>query len=180
MISVVGMGQELRGDDGLGPCVARRLQDMVGASESALVLDAGPAPENLTGVIRRFGPDLVILVDAAQMDEIPGRIHLFDFDDCTGLTASTHSLPPSVVAEYLSRQVGCDVMLLGIQPDETSIGSPLSEAARESIDQAATGLAETIALHSRSIQSGSNAPGRAPVGSRGSLRRSRRVIREGV
>jgi hydrogenase 3 maturation protease len=146
-ISVVGMGQDLRGDDGLGPCVARRLQDMLGTSDCVLVLDAGPAPENFTGAIREFGPELVILVDAAQMDEIPGRIHLLDQRDCIGLSASTHTLPPSIIAEYLAHEVGCEVALLGIQPHQTSIGSDLSDAVRLSVDRAALGIAETLAMH---------------------------------
>jgi hydrogenase 3 maturation protease len=147
MISVVGMGQDLRGDDGLGPCVARRLQEMLGVSDSVLVLDAGAAPENFTGAIREFGPELVILVDAAQMDEIPGRIHLLDQRDCVGLSASTHTLPPSILAEYLTHEVGCEVALLGIQPVQTAVGSGLSETVRLSVDRAASGIAETLAMH---------------------------------
>ena len=37
-------------------------------------MEAGPAPENFTGPLRRFRPDLVLLVDAAQMDAEPGTI----------------------------------------------------------------------------------------------------------
>lgn len=147
MIAVVGMGQDLRGDDAVGPCVARRLQEVLGQRDSVLVLDAGAAPENFTGALRRFGPDLVILVDAAQMDEIPGRIHLLDQRDCVGLSASTHTLPPSLLAEYLTHEVGCEVALLGIQPQHTSIDAPVSDAVRLSIDRAAVGIAETVIMH---------------------------------
>jgi hydrogenase 3 maturation protease len=146
-VSVVGMGQDLRGDDGLGPSVARRLRDTLCASNSLLVLDAGPAPENFTGAIRAFAPDLVILIDAAQMDEIAGRIHLLDRRDCVGLSASTHTLPPHVMADYLTQELGCEVTLLGIQPRQTAVDSQLSDAARQSIEQAASGIAETLVLH---------------------------------
>jgi hydrogenase 3 maturation protease len=145
-IAVVGMGQELRGDDGVGPRVARRLQDVLGVNDSVLVVDAGPAPENFTGALRRFGPDIVIVVDAAQMDEIPGRIHLLDQHDCVGLSVSTHTLPPSMLAEYLDHEVGCEVMLLGIQPSQTAIGSTFSAAVLTSIDRAASGIVEALVV----------------------------------
>jgi len=147
MVSVVGMGQPLRGDDAVGPAVACRLQDMLQTSASVLILDTGPVPENFTGSVRDFGPDLVILVDAAQMGEIPGQIHLLDHRACAGFGASTHTLPPSVLADYLAHEVGCEVALLGIQPQQMSVGSPLSEAVRQSVDRVASGIAETLVFH---------------------------------
>jgi hydrogenase 3 maturation protease len=138
------MGQTLRGDDALGPIVANELKELLTDSGSLLILDAGPAPENFTGKIRRFGPDVVMLVDAAQMDERAGEIRLLDQRACTGLSASTHTLPPSVIADYMSQEMGCEVALLGIQPLQTELGAPLSGPIRAAADRAVTGIVETL------------------------------------
>jgi len=146
-VAVVGMGQTLRGDDAVGPTVAGELERSLMESESVLILDTGPMPENFTGMIRSFGPDLVLLVDAAEMGEIGGKIHLLDYRDCTGLSASTHTLPPSVIADYMIQEMGCEVALLGVQPLQTDIGAPLSDPVRSAADQAVAGIVETFRIH---------------------------------
>lgn len=100
-----------------------------------LVIDAGPAPENHTGSLRRFQPDLVILVDAAQMGEPPGAIRWLRWQDTDGLSASTHTLPLHVLAQYLTVDLGCQVALLGIQPAGTCIGAPLSPTAHLAVER---------------------------------------------
>jgi hydrogenase 3 maturation protease len=141
------MGQTLRGDDAVGPTVAGELERSLMESESVLILDTGPMPENFTGTIRDFGPALVLLVDAADMGEIGGKIHLLDYRDCTGLSASTHTLPPSVIADYMIQEMGCEVALLGVQSLQTDIGAPLSDPVRSAVNQAVAGIVETFSVH---------------------------------
>jgi hydrogenase 3 maturation protease len=135
-IAVVGIGNELRGDDGAGVIIARHLQPL--ENDRLLVIDAGPAPENCTGPLRRFGPDLVLLVDAAQMDEAPGTICCVAWQDTTGFGASTHTLPPYVLAQFLQATLNCEIALLGIQPatlDYDRAFSPEVQAAIENVVQ---------------------------------------------
>lgn len=154
-VAVLGMGQPLRGDDAVGPIVARDLNRSLAGNESVLVADTGPAPENFTGPIRRFAPDLVLLIDAAQMDEPGGKIHFLDRRACSGLSASTHTLPPSVIAEYLGQEVGCEVALLGVQPDHTDLGSGLSDVVRSAANRVVAGVVETLHLHGITGRAGS-------------------------
>ena len=130
-MAVVGVGQELNGDDAAGVQVAQALsrRQRAGWSDasrpvpfSLLVIEGGHAPENCTGAIRRFAPDLVILVDAAEMGDPPGTIRWLDWHEAVGLDASTHSLPPSMVARYLAAELSCEVALIGIQVQDTSLG----------------------------------------------------------
>lgn len=146
-VAVVGMGQTLRGDDAVGPIVAGALQGSLPRSESVLIVDAGPAPENFTGKIRRFGPDLVLLIDAAELGEAAGRIRLLDHRVCTGISASTHTLPPSVIADYLIGELHCEIALLGIQPLHTDVGAPLSAPVRSAVDQAVAGIMAAFGEH---------------------------------
>ncbi len=135
-VALVGIGQELRGDDAVGVILARTLLDKLGAKGSPAegnstglplqVIDGGAAPENCTGALRRFRPDLVILIDAAQMDQAPGAVQWLDCEHLSGFSASTHTLPLDILAHYLQAELGCQVALLGIQPADTSFDVPLS------------------------------------------------------
>ena len=87
--AVVGIGQELRGDDALGIEIARRLKPLAEGRPDWLVIEAGPAPENFTGPLRRFAPQRIFLVDAALMDEQPGAIRQIDWR----FAASPSSVP---------------------------------------------------------------------------------------
>jgi hydrogenase 3 maturation protease len=126
-VAVLGIGHELQGDDAAGVLIARRLQSLLGSTEERLILCAGPAPENCTGALRRFEPDLVLMIDAAQMDEGPGTVQLISCQDVTGIGASTHTLPLHILAKYLTSELGCEITLLGIQPAFVEFGemSPL-------------------------------------------------------
>jgi hydrogenase 3 maturation protease len=150
-VAVVGIGHELRGDDAAGIGVARALQSLAAGHDRLLVIEAGPAPENCTGLLRRFGPDLVLLVDAAQMYEAAGTVHWLPWQDTAGLSASTHTLPPYILAGYLSAELGCEVALLGIQPTDTSVCAPLSPAVREAVDTVVQALAEALQLHEADV-----------------------------
>ena len=107
---------------------------------SLLVLDGGLAPENLTGAIRRFAPDLVLLVDAAEMGEPAGTVRWLSWQDTTGVSAATHALPPYMVAQFLVSELACEVALVGIQPQRTMFGASLSLPVRRAVQTVTRGL----------------------------------------
>jgi hydrogenase 3 maturation protease len=113
---------------------------------TVLVLDAGPAPENQTGPLRRFAPDLVILVDAARMQAAPGTIRWLPWEATVGLPGSTHTLPASLLARYLTAELGCAVALLGIQPLDMEIGHPMSPSVAQAVSEVVGGLAELFGI----------------------------------
>ena len=134
-IAIVGIGNEFNGDDAAGVILARTLLPRIPptAKQSVLILDAGPAPENITVDLRDFRPDLVILVDAAQMDAAPGTIAWLPWDSVSGMSAASHMLPLSMLARYLEMDFGCRVALLGIQPAANEWDTPLSPPVEEAI-----------------------------------------------
>ncbi len=140
-VAVVGFGHELRGDDAAGIAVARALGPQLTELSNVRVVDAGTAPENQTGPLRRFAPDLVILVDAALMGEPPGAIRWLDWRETGGLSASTHSLPPFMLSRFLAEDIGCEVALLGLQPAHNSFDAPLSAVMQGAVEEVVTALA---------------------------------------
>ena len=131
---LIGIGSDLRGDDSAGLMVARQLLKHPHA-ENLLIIEGGPAPENVTGQIRAFHPDNVILIDAAHMDEPPGTVQWIPLDSIDGMSASSHSLPLSMLASYLTAEIGCEVTVLGIQPVQNEIGFGLSSFVKSAVDE---------------------------------------------
>jgi hydrogenase 3 maturation protease len=147
-VAIVGMGHELRGDDAAGLAVARALQATLGGDERVLAIDAGPAPESQTGPLRRFRPDVVLFVDAAQMDESPGVIRWLPVHETSGLSASTHTYPLDVLATFLTGELACEVALIGIQPAEDNISAPLTPQVAEAVSAIVSVLAEECVARS--------------------------------
>lgn len=153
-IAIMGVGNELNGDDAVGVLVARKLktiqteiQNTKGVQPDALqvlILEAGAAPESFTGPLRRFDPDLVLMIDAAHLDEPPGSTAWFDWQETDGLSASTHTLPPSVLARFLTEELNCRMVLLGIQPEHLEFDRPVSTAAIEAVEQVVHLLADLL------------------------------------
>ncbi len=138
-LAVVGVGSEMHGDDAAGVLAARALMPL--GSDRLLVIDAGPAPENITGILRRFEPDFILLIDAADMGEAPGAVRWIEGQDAEGISGATHSLPLNMLARYLTEELGCEVTLLGIQPRTIS---PLTAAPSPEVRRAVEDIAEAI------------------------------------
>jgi hydrogenase 3 maturation protease len=143
-MAVVGIGHELCGDDAVGMRIASILNKLVDGNENLLAVEAGPAPENFTGTLRRFGPDLVLLVDAALMDAEPGTVRWLDWREASGMSASTHTLPLHMLAAFLTDDLGCEVALAGIQPEQTFVDASLTPRVRAAAEEVASFLAASI------------------------------------
>ncbi len=135
-MAVIGVGQALRGDDAAGMVVVQRLRP----AESVLVLEGGTAPENLTGALRSFAPQIVLLIDAAQLGLESGTVRWLDAQAIGGLSASTHSLPLSLLTLYLQEAFRCTVGLIAIQMGQNALDTPLSPSVAQAVESVAMGL----------------------------------------
>jgi hydrogenase maturation protease len=142
--AIVGVGHELRGDDAAGLLAARALTPVLAGQPNLLVLEGGPAPENLTGALRRFQPDIVLLLDAAQFDAPPGTVRWLDWRAAAGFGASTHAGSLNLVGQYLSAELDCQVALLGIQLGGDVLGAPLTPAVAAAVSALAHALGTII------------------------------------
>jgi len=142
-VALLGIGNELNGDDAAGVLAARRLKGLP-LPDSWLVIEAGVGPEAYTGVLRRFQPELVLLVDAAHMDEAPGTICVVDCAQASGFGGSTHTQPPSTLAEFLSADLGCRVLLVGIQPGHVDFDVPVTAAVLAAVEELAQVLSASV------------------------------------
>lgn len=133
-LAILGVGNELNGDDAAGLEVVRGLSRILSSQDNLLLLETGLAPENFTGVLRHFLPDLTLFVDALETDAPPGTIFWVGWHDLQGFSGSTHTLPLSIMATYLDHEIGCKVALLGIGAGSL-VTSDLTAPVRSSVDQ---------------------------------------------
>jgi hydrogenase 3 maturation protease len=151
-IVVMGVGNELNGDDAAGVLVVRQLNRklaQVDGIEHILVLEAGLAPENFTGVLRKFKPEIVLVVDAAWLGEKPGAAMLLDGHQLGGFGASTHIQPLATLTEFIEGEFGCAVRAIGIQLGHMDFGRPVSTAVQRACRRLANNLAEMLLNASR-------------------------------
>jgi hydrogenase 3 maturation protease len=122
------VGSDLRGDDVAGVLVARRLAAWAArtGSDRVAVYACGAAPENFTGEIVRFRPDLVVLVDAAHLGREPGAVEVIEAERVGGLSFSTHMLPVPIFLDYLHRTIGCRSLVIGIDIVQKDVLAPVS------------------------------------------------------
>jgi len=134
-VALVGVGNELNGDDAAGIWVARKLLADRTLPPHFLAIDGGSLPENASGPLRRFQPDLVIFVDAADLDEPAGVIKWLDGAKISGMSASSHTLPLPVLGKFLESELNCRVEYLGIQPLQINYLQEMSDCVNESVYQ---------------------------------------------
>jgi len=143
-IAVLGVGNELNGDDAAGVIALRILNQKELAAGQFLWIETGPSPENFTAPVIRFAPDWVIIIDAARLGYQPGQIAYFGMDEIVGASAFTHGLPLSMIGEYLVRQTNCQIGLLGIQVAQTGFGVPPTLAVTRAAERVGTFLSEVL------------------------------------
>jgi len=141
-VAVLGCGSPLRGDDAAGTEVALRLADLWGVNmrSRAQAFAGDVAPENLTGEIKDYAPDLLLVIDALDLNASPGEVSLVGVDGIGGVSFSTHMLPLNIVIDYLQQETGCEILLLGVQAAQLEFMSEMTHEVARAVDE----LTETL------------------------------------
>ncbi|MGB9176850.1 MAG: hydrogenase maturation protease [Methanoregula sp.] len=141
-LAIVGIGDEFIPSDRLGMYIAREIEQQ--HLSGVEVFLAGTVPESVTGPLRRYQPGHVLFLDAADTGARPGTIAVIEPERIHASLISTHILPLSVVMDYVERESGAGVTLLGIQPDLTGADKDLSEKDMAYLDRNLRRLSQII------------------------------------
>lgn len=149
-VTVVGIGNPLRGDDAVGCRISR---DLAAASRDGAfaprvgltIVDAEETPENFIGVVAAARPDVVLMVDAADFGAAPGASVLVEAEDMSTVRAVTHRTSLGITAAVIRRLTGADVLLLAVQPGALEWGEPLSPPVASAAGSVSTLLQEALA-----------------------------------
>jgi hydrogenase 3 maturation protease len=137
-VVLVGVGNPMRGDDGVGVKIIERLQEM--DLTGVMLLNTETVPEAFTGKVESYEPTHVLLLDAANFGGLPGETRLIDSKHIGGHAISTHSLPLNIFISYIEKSLGITVLLLGIQPKNITFGEEMTPELAE----ASIRIAETL------------------------------------
>ena len=124
---ILGVGNELKSDDGVGPFIIKNMMAENIESDRLLLINAETVPENFTGKIRKENPSHVIIVDACLMGCRPGDIKIVDKDDFTNIGISTHSMSLSYFVKYLEKDTDFKIIFVGIEPETMDWGANPTE-----------------------------------------------------
>lgn len=137
---ILGIGNTLKRDDGMGPKVVERIQGRI----KIPVIDCGEAPENHTNSIRLKKPDTIIMIDAVDMKAKPGSVKLLKPDSIKNETFTTHSVSLRTFADFIKNETGAKMLILAVQPALISFGTELSPEVAEVVSILEKGLLEVF------------------------------------
>ena len=124
-VAIIGLGNIIRGDDGLGP----KLIELLKARKvNASLFDCGTVPENYIFPILSTSCDTVILVDAADLGIEPGGVRVFGLEEIGNVSFSTHNPSPRLFTDLLKTgKENMNIFVVSVQPKSMALGEPLSE-----------------------------------------------------
>ncbi len=134
-IVVLGIGNEIKGDDAIGPVLAKRISTLYDKNNDVVVFDGGTVPENYTGSIRRENPTHIIVLDAVEMKKEPGYIRVVQKDEIANYNISTHAMPVSFLIKYMETTIHAKIILVGIQPKSMGFDEGISKEIEKSINK---------------------------------------------
>ena len=146
-IVVAAFGNELRGDDGFGIAVLRRLEDTVPQRDNVRLLEIGTAGLMLAQEL--LTPcDRLIVVDAMTRGGPPGTVYVLAVDDVAAAREVDMHLAVPSRALSVAKALGAlppETFLVGCEPaDVDELTTELSASVRASVDVAAAHVNKLI------------------------------------
>lgn len=133
---LMGVGNSLRGDDGIGCYIAKNFRE-----KNWVSLNCGTVPENFTSIIRRNKPEKLVIVDASDMGLKQGEFRIVSEEKIENVSISTHQMPLSFLINYLSNSVG-KIIFIGVQPKTIKDSEEISDELKKSANKIMSVLRE--------------------------------------
>jgi len=132
-VCVCGVGNRMRGDDGIGPKVIEELEKTHSNEKDILLLDAQANPENFVRDIENFKPDKLIIIDAVEMDGFAGEVRQIDYHTIKKEAMSTHKLPLTLFIDFMQRKMKFKLLFFGVQPKTIGFNKRMTGPVKRSI-----------------------------------------------
>jgi len=146
-VLVLGLGNVLLGDDGLGAAVVARLEREYFVPPGVRLVDGGTLGLSLLGLLAES--DHVILVDAVRTDNPPGSLVRLDGADVSAAVRdrlSPHQIGVADVLEAarLIDRYPASVTLLGLVPEAIELSVVRSHAVDSNLDVLVTAVVREV------------------------------------
>jgi hydrogenase maturation protease len=136
-VLVLGVGNLLLSDDGVGVHTIQRLQEVARLPEEVQVVDGGTSGLDLLHYLE--GVSRLLIVDAVETGQAPGTLMRITGDQVPAylsLKMSPHEigLPDMLFAAKLRDLYPEEVVIWGVQPATTEVGLDLSPLVGAQVD----------------------------------------------
>lgn len=137
IMTIIGLGNSLRGDDAIGPYIIEQLKSQAIAAQIDLV-DAGT--DAFIVLDHLISQDLVVLIDSAQMGEAPGTVRKVEINaQILAHIGDVISLHGFGFGEIYQMALGigsvAKCILIGVEPKHTEFNCGMSEEVQRNIPQ---------------------------------------------
>jgi len=136
--AVIGIGNPLRSDDGIGITLIEKLRHQKETLPSGLdLIDGGTGGMNLVHILEKY--DEVLVVDAVDFGLTPGDIRVFNILDVKSdkypIVFSTHEDDLLKIVKLSKELKKCpeNIIIFGVQPKNVSFGQKMTEEINRSI-----------------------------------------------
>jgi hydrogenase maturation protease len=139
-IGVLGIGNVLMGDDGVGPYTVKMLEARYKFPKQVELQDVGTPGLGITSVFSEY--DAVILIDAVNAKKNPGEVKVYRKDELVQVPLKQRISPhdPALVEALLFAELSgkCpkEVLLVGVVPEACELKCELSAAVQAGVEAA--------------------------------------------
>lgn len=143
-VVVLGVGNQLFGDDGFGPATVQLIRRSTKVPRDVCVLDVGTAvmPVLVDILLSDLGPKRLIILDTVDLGKKPGelvRVAVEQLPQTRGSLFSFHTFSARRILQEIKDRKGVEVVILACQarsvPSEIEEG--LSKPVEDAVRQAA-------------------------------------------
>jgi len=141
-VIVIGLGNTLMSDEGVGVRVVQQLLDFAGEFPLVDFVDAGTGGMSILHLIR--GKDKTIFIDCARMGEEPGTIRKFTPQEIKSTKTLSHQsiheadLIKIINIAYKLGECPAEITIFGIEPQSVEPGCELSKTLIDRLDEYVT------------------------------------------
>jgi len=134
---ILGVGNLLTGDDGIGIHVIRELKNRYSLPEEVRLIDGGTMGLDLLPFLEDI--DRLIIIDAVDLKKPPGTIEIINGDSLPAILSSKLSVHQIGLSDlfFALKMKGLplkEICLIGIQPKSMETGIELSEEIKTQFD----------------------------------------------
>jgi hydrogenase maturation protease len=148
-VAIVGLGNVLMGDDGLGPHVLRALESAYELDDGVALMDLGTPGLDL--IPHLMDTDAAIVVDTVKSAGTPGELRLYRRDAilqrslAPRVTPHAPGLQETLLTLDLFGRGPREVLLAGVVPGPVDLGLGLSPAVEAAIPAALAAVLDELA-----------------------------------
>jgi hydrogenase maturation protease len=110
------------------------LVDFLHVRVEATLINAGEVPENYLSSIHAAQPEVVLIIAALELGAEAGCMAILDADRLRAIENFTRNPGLAFLAVMIQDDTGAEVILVGVQPEETAFAAELSSPVHQTLN----------------------------------------------